>query len=59
LALEEELKRMEQMANEKNLEEIQAVAPILQRIVADPSVLNVTRARGQRLLKGVGTGAAR
>jgi hypothetical protein len=59
LALEEELKRMEQMANEKNLEEIQALAPILQRIVADPSVLNVTRARAQRLLKGVGTGLAR
>jgi hypothetical protein len=50
LALEEELKRMEQMANEKNLEEIQAVAPILQKIVADQSVLNVTRARAQRLL---------
>ncbi len=52
LALEEELKRMEQMANEKNLEEIQAVAPILQKIVADQSVLNVTRARAQRLLNG-------
>jgi hypothetical protein len=59
LALEEELKRMEQMAHEKNLEEIQAVASILQPIVADPSVLNVTRARAQRLLKGVGAGAAR
>lgn len=58
LALEEELKRMEQMANEKNLEEIQAVAPILQGIVADPSVLNVTRARAQRLLRASGVGAA-
>jgi hypothetical protein len=58
LALEEELKRMEQMASEKNLEEIQAVAPILQRIVADTSVLNVTRARAQRLLIGSGAGAA-
>lgn len=50
LALEEELKRMEEMAHEKSLEEIQAVAPILQRIVDDKSVLNVTRARAQRLL---------
>jgi len=36
LALEEELKRMEQMVNEKSLEELQAVAPILQRIVGRP-----------------------
>jgi hypothetical protein len=50
LALEDELKRMEEMAKEKNLEEIQAVAPILQRIVDDKSVLNITRARAQRLL---------
>jgi hypothetical protein len=51
LALEEELKRMEQMAREKNLEEVSAVAPILQAIAADHSVLNVTRARAQRLLE--------
>ncbi len=50
LALEEETKRMEHMANERNLEEIQAVAPILQSIVADQSVLNITRSRAQRLL---------
>ncbi|HZE26159.1 MAG TPA: hypothetical protein VE083_02175 [Terriglobales bacterium] len=59
LALEEELKRMEQMVNEKSLEELQAVAPILQRIVADPSVINVTRARAQRLLSGSGVAASR
>ena len=58
LALEEELKRMEEMAHEKNLEEIQAVAPILQRIVDDKSVLNVTRARAERLLVRSTGGAA-
>ena len=58
LALEEELKRMEEMAHEKNLEEIQAVAPILQRIADDKSVLNVTRARAQRLLVRSTGGAA-
>ena len=58
LALDEETRRMEQMANEKSLEEIQAVAPILQRIVADQSVLNITRARAQRLLNGRAIGAA-
>jgi len=59
LALDEELKRMEQMVKEKNLEEVQAVAPILQRIMADPSVINVTRARAQRLLNGSGGAAGR
>lgn len=52
LALEDELKHMEEMAKSKSLDEIQAVAPILQAIVADHSVLNVTRARAQRLLNG-------
>ena len=52
LALEEELKRMEQMANSKSLEEVQAVAPILQSILADHSILNVSRVRAQRLLNG-------
>jgi hypothetical protein len=59
LALEEELKRMEQMLKEKNLEEVQAVSPILQRILADQSVMNVTRARAQRLLNGSGLAASR
>lgn len=58
LALEAELKRMEEMAKDKNLDEIQAVAPILQLIVADQSVLNVSRARAQRLLLAAGAGAA-
>jgi hypothetical protein len=59
LALEAELKNMERMASDKNLEEIQAIAPILQKIVADQSVLNITRARAQRLLAGQTLGAAR
>ena len=50
---------MEQMVKEKNLEEVQAVAPILQRIMADQSVINVTRARAQRLLNGSGVAANR
>jgi hypothetical protein len=58
LALEEELKRMEEMAHSKSLEEIQALAPILQSIIADHSVLNVTRARAQRLLNGANIAAA-
>jgi hypothetical protein len=54
LALEEELKRMEELARTKDLIEVAAIRPILERIVADASVMNVTRARAQRLLDQVG-----
>ena len=50
LALEEELKRMEELSNANELPEIGAIQPILDQIVADPSVINVSRARAQRLL---------
>src|SRR5215470_13109531 len=50
LALEEELKHMEEAAKSNNLAEVQAVAPILKSIVDDHSVMNITRARAQRLL---------
>jgi hypothetical protein len=55
LALDEELKRMEQMAHTNELIEIAAIQPILDQIIADPSVINVTRARAQRLLEHAGT----
>jgi hypothetical protein len=51
LALAEELKRTEESARLNPPVEIQAIAPILQQIMADTSVLNVTRARAQRLLE--------
>jgi hypothetical protein len=54
LALEQELKQMEEMVRDKSLAEVQAVAPILQKIVADQSVINMTRARAQRLLTQAG-----
>jgi len=50
LALDDELKRMEEMNRSGNMAELQAVAPLLKEIVADTSVINVTRARAQRLL---------
>ena len=55
LALDEELKRMEEMSKERMLIEISAIAPILQKIAADTSVINVVRARAQRLLEMAGT----
>jgi len=51
LALEEELKRMEELSNANELTEVGAIQPILDQIVADPSVINVSRARAQRLLE--------
>ena len=51
LALDEELKRMEEMAKSDNLAEMKAVRTILSKIVADNSVINVVRARAQRLLE--------
>jgi len=55
LALDQELKRMEEMAHGNQLAEITAIQPILDQIVADSAVVNVTRARAQRLLQSAGT----
>ena len=52
LALDEDLKRMEEMQRENNLGDIQAIAPILNGIADDASVINVSRTRALRLLAG-------
>jgi len=54
LALEEELKRMEEIARSSPMVELTAIAPILQNIIGDASVMNVSRARAQRLLDHAG-----
>jgi hypothetical protein len=54
LALDEELKGMEEMAQRNMLTEVTAIRPILEQIVADQSVINVARARAQRLLRAPG-----
>jgi hypothetical protein len=59
LALEDELKRMEEMTRDKSLVEIQAVSPILQQIATDQSVINLSRARAQRLLAITGIAVAK
>ena len=50
LGLDEELKRMEEMAKDNGLVEISAIASVLEQIAADSSVINADRARAQRLL---------
>jgi hypothetical protein len=60
LALDEELKRMEEQARGGSLGEIQAVAPVLQEIADDTSVINGVRARARELIqKGSGPAAGR
>jgi hypothetical protein len=54
LAIDEELKRMEDLARNNELVEVTAIQPILDQIIADQSVMNVTRARAQRLLEHAG-----
>jgi hypothetical protein len=51
LGLEAELKFMEEQEKNKLLAELQSVAPQLERIVNDSSILNVTRHRAERLLQ--------
>ena len=51
LALDDELKRMEDQARHGDLAELQAVSSVLQEIFDDPSVINVVRARAQRIMQ--------
>jgi len=57
LALDDELKHMEEQARSNELSEIQGVAPVLQEILEDPSVINVVRVRAKELIQ-MGSGAA-
>jgi len=51
LALNDELKSMEDEARTGEITELQAVKPILQAIYDDPSVMNVVRGRAHRLME--------
>ena len=51
LALDDELKRMESQARDGEIGELPAVKPILQEIYDDSSVINVVRARAQRIME--------
>ena len=53
LALDDELKRMEDAATRGDLVELPATAPALAKIMQDASVINTSRARAQRLLAGI------
>jgi hypothetical protein len=57
LALDDELKRMQTQARNNELSEMQSVAPVLQEILDDSSVINVVRARARELIE-MGNGVA-
>jgi hypothetical protein len=50
LGLEAELKAMEEAASSHNLAEVQVIAPVLQQIADDPTVLNIARQRAKKIL---------
>jgi len=50
LALDEELKRMDDASSRGGLADVTVIAPVLKKIVDDQSVVNTARARAQRLL---------
>jgi hypothetical protein len=49
-ALDEDLKRMEEMQRDNGLGDVQAIAPVLKEIADDQTVMNVSRARALRLM---------
>jgi hypothetical protein len=57
LALDDELKQMEEQAKANQLSEIQATAPVLREIAEDASVINGVRVRARELIE-MGSGAA-
>ena len=54
LALDDQLKRMEEMVQDNQLSELPVIVPVLQGIAKDPSLLNIARARARRLLDKAG-----
>jgi hypothetical protein len=54
LALDDDLKQMEERQRSNTLGDLQAIAPLLKQIADDPSVMRMTRARALRLLAAAG-----
>jgi hypothetical protein len=52
LALDDELKRMEEMASRGAIQPVSLADTLLEKIANDPTIMNVSRTRAQRLLAG-------
>lgn len=57
LGLNQSLSQMEQQAKSGWLKDLDAIAPLLREIAADPQVMNIARQRAQRLLQTAESGA--
>lgn len=54
LQLDEDLKNLEELSNDGRLQEVQAIAPQLQRIAADRTVMHIAQQRAERILRKAG-----
>ena len=54
LGLDEELKSLERLTAEHQAAELQLIAPILEQLAQDPSVLNIARQRARHILQMAG-----
>lgn len=54
LQLDEDLKNLEQLSSDGRLQEVQAIAPLLQRIATDRTVLHIAQQRAERILRKAG-----
>jgi hypothetical protein len=54
LGMDQCLKELEDLEANHNVEELQIIAPMLQKILDDPSLMNISRRSAQRLLQSIG-----
>jgi hypothetical protein len=54
LSLDEDLKGLEELCDDGHLQEVQVIAPLLQRLAADRTVLHIAQQRAERILKKSG-----
>ena len=54
LSLDEDLKYLEDECNNGHLQELQVIAPILQRLATDRTILHIAQQRAQRILRKAG-----
>jgi len=54
LSLDADLKNLEDLSSDGRLQEVQVIAPILQRLAADNTILHIAQQRAERILRKAG-----
>jgi uncharacterized protein (UPF0147 family) len=57
--MDDRLKSLQDMQNSHFVEELQAIEPILQKIAADPNMMNIARTTAKQLLNSAGASGGR